>query len=310
MSDFLAALGARAIGSARASASAAPGEPGGPAGPTRVRPRLPSRFEPGFSAVAGMPESAPVQPARPAPSPSAEDAHGHRGRLTPVLQGIPSDLPLRPRGGPRSAVPAGEAARHAEDPGAAAPTGERMRNTARPVQGPEPPSALAPDTRPGGGPGDRGAAGFSAGPAGVDLGEHTTVPPSSLRHRRPGGPDSQEAEHPDTAATDPASTPSGPEGRVLRPSADLASFRPVTTRWLGPNPAARTVVAGPWPDAMRAPSGEDQEPTRVVQVSIGRIEVRGPARAPRPPAPVRPRAEAPRKLTLEEYLDQRSGGRR
>jgi hypothetical protein len=91
--------------------------------------------------------------------------------------------------------------------------------------------------------------------------------------------------HPHVAVLDQTKRIPDPGTRVLHPVVTAAS-RPRT----GPDP-----VVGPSP------------PPPVIQVTIGRVEVRAVAPAPPPP---RRKPAAPRPgVTLEEYLVQRRGGR-
>ncbi|HEX2209176.1 MAG TPA: hypothetical protein VHG93_15960, partial [Longimicrobium sp.] len=62
------------------------------------------------------------------------------------------------------------------------------------------------------------------------------------------------------------------------------------------------VRAAPLPPAV---AEEAEAPAPVIEVSIGRIEVRA-TQAPASPAPVR---RAPSTLSLDDYLQRRGGGR-
>jgi hypothetical protein len=63
------------------------------------------------------------------------------------------------------------------------------------------------------------------------------------------------------------------------------------------------VAAAPTGAARRPSPSQDVAP--VVNVTIGRVEVRPPA-APPPPPPVR--TSGPRPLSLDEYLERRNSG--
>jgi hypothetical protein len=68
---------------------------------------------------------------------------------------------------------------------------------------------------------------------------------------------------------------------------------------LGPFPAAQAGVP------RRPTPSQDVTPAPVVNVTIGRVEVRPP---PTPPPPPPVRAPGPRPLSLDEYLERRNDG--
>jgi hypothetical protein len=65
------------------------------------------------------------------------------------------------------------------------------------------------------------------------------------------------------------------------------------------------VGAGPTGAARRPAQSRDVTLPPVVNVTIGRVEVRQP---PAPPAPPPARSSGPRPLSLDEYLERRNSG--
>ena len=114
------------------------------------------------------------------------------------------------------------------------------------------------------------------------------------------------------AQADGSSTvePGRPRGDVLPRPVD-GDVRPADPRHASEVPVRRIVLEPP--TTSRRPHREPlragptpPEPEPVVNVTIGRIEVRAVAA---PPAPTRQRAQAQKPLSLDEYLKQRGSGR-
>ena len=129
------------------------------------------------------------------------------------------------------------------------------------------------------------------------------VPDALVVAGRPTAAGSPEPTGTPARAHPPPAAPVGPPASV-RPSvaADpAAASGPPTGLFTIPGPvaAARTEAA------RRASPSRDITPAPVVNVTIGRVEVRQP---PAPPTPPPVRAPGPRPLSLDEYLERRNSG--
>lgn len=89
-----------------------------------------------------------------------------------------------------------------------------------------------------------------------------------------------------------------PAEHPVAPAKAVAARRPSTQRIVvEPATAPHRPAGAPLPVAA--------DPAPVINITIGRVEVRAVST---PPAPRRPEARGPRPMTLDEYLKQRGGG--
>jgi hypothetical protein len=322
VSDLLAALGARAIGSAPQSAGA--GEPTSrPAASAAVRPRVPSRFEPPRSDPAAVVEPSPTAGAEAEwrSPPGSPEPRVHRGRLT--AESPPGSRPSRPFSPSDDAAGSETPSAPRSDPGVPeARLGGRNEEVPGPRAGLERAgSAPGGPLRPGAGlgrvvaevqvPGGDDGARYGAGkketgsPAvvGHPRSERSTVsgPGQRASTGDPSVHGKRQVAGSEAAAARTDDTLPRPDAKQLRPAIAPVPTDPATTREAtGSSPNGGHVLS----DSPAA----DASP--VIRVSIGRIEVRGPMPRPRQPASVERPVEPPPKLTLDEYLQQRTGGRR
>ena len=312
MSDLFERIAVRALG-----------------GDALVMPRLPSRFEPGRDGPAGADvlvwAEADASEARPAGV--AEPLRGPVAGRTPIWLGRDVDaergdgpwlpdpeLPPAPTPAGPAALTTGEAGPDEAGPDegpAGGPAGGTARESAssrRPARRGPAPSAPPTGLRRAAGSVSRGGSDAVAEgpvPTTVAIAEPPPAPAPSPRRRpvatRPRA----------LAAGDPRDEPervwlevpvaSGPApDRPSRPVAALADPPMVSAPglWGADRPAlVRSRAAG-------GPSGS---PEPVVQVTIGRVEVRAPAPPSRPPELARPPRRSPE--GLGDYLARRSDGR-
>lgn len=134
-------------------------------------------------------------------------------------------------------------------------------------------------------------------------------------HDRPGVTSPRAVAPPWRPPSAPDGTPPRTGGRdvpdppAVQGTPEAAQPAPQPTRPPEPLPTPRTVpgqFAGPFPGQnARRPRRENDAGPTTVHVTIGRVEVRAPAPAPRAPRPSRP---TPAVMSLEQYLSRRAGG--
>lgn len=326
MSDFLATLAARTTGTAPV-----------------LMPRRPFRFEDTDSPPAPLElpgESTPTaarQPdsgGAPVPSPltstvaAGTPVPGSARSTTAPPAPIPADSARTPSGTTAASAAAGHSAPALPHEAPARPSRLRRREAVDATGGERtstaPGSAEATDTRP--------TERAETSRAERELPAPGPVPAVDDRHvRRLGLPDhvlpGVTAPGPAPGAVAPPwHPPSAPDGPPPRRGASDAPDRPGEQGTPGaappssratprpapppePAPSPRTApgpFTGPLPgqDARRSRRESEAGPT-TVHVTIGRVEVRVPAPAPRAPHPSRP---TPAVMSLEQYLSRRAGG--
>jgi hypothetical protein len=238
-----------------------------------LQPRLASRFEPVASAAAV------AEPPAPAPSPLV--APGAAAISVPAGPGAVSRAALSaapvPDDGPRAAraETAGQSDPAASEAGA---LDFRVRRALRGV----PASTIQPEA-------------FSPRPApeapANDWANQPGAPAADARLSARADPSPAEATSSELMSSEAGRAPAPAEGRAATRGTLRAAVRaaPPDGRRNEPRPAPA--------------NGADAEPPEpVIQVTIGRIEVRA---APAGPAPARPAPTAPR-MTLEDYIRKRN----
>lgn len=148
--------------------------------------------------------------------------------------------------------------------------------------------------------------------------EAVRVIETRLERERPA-PSKRAVSPPPAPPRSPAFAPPRPHARNAPRIEPTAPRAPGTVRVAASPASVRTAPAAPAQSASpspalqpsaRDPVGRESRATRpheerVVQVSIGRIELRAAAAAPAP----RPRREAPRPTSIDDYLRRRGRGR-
>lgn len=305
------------------STNAPPAEvpaPGPADGPARHQPDPRPRAVPG-SAPEPRPgrrqartPAVPLAVAAPEPSGAAQTA-GPFGSKEPDTERTSGDqLATDPTPG-RPSVPTavGPPARL---PSAAVSVGPVTRGTvSRPVAGPPEPGEPAPARRP-----VRRASPLDGEPSPVPAGPPVPIGPLMTAGPPVPAASPDVADAPAAAGRPAVAGPPEPAESPARagpPAADPAGPPAVARASTGADPTDVTggplggLLAIPGPVAA-APTGAARRPSPsldvapVVNVTIGRVEVRPPPAPPPPPPPVR--ATGPRPLSLDEYLERRNSG--
>ncbi len=177
-----------------------------------------------------------------------------------------------------------------------------------PIRRPSPPRAApVPDRLP------RPAPTGPADPAPVVTAAHSrSARPPSYRAARPAAAARSAAAGPPEPARSPARAHPATEDPAGAPAVADAQDAAGPTDVTGSPPTGLLALAGTVDsvptDAARRPAHiRDTTPAPVVNVTIGRVEVRQPP-APPPPPPPPARSPGPRPLSLDEYLERRNSG--